>query len=91
MLNDIKKSNYINIKELTKYMNNDQIDYIYPDYYEIKYFNEDPFVTLGFEKTKDIFTPEDFYKYNKYGSVGLNLKNNLDVDIFFDDISFGDI
>jgi hypothetical protein len=91
MLNDGKKSGFISVEDLIKYVPKDQLQYLYFDPLEYSHFVENPLVKLGFNGVKGIITPENVYNYSKYGIKGLSSNVLLNNEIIFDDIGTGGV
>ena len=69
---------YVN---LDIYMSRNQIDYFYPDKYELKELFNDPFLRCGFNYTKNIITPHLIYEISKHGIEVVNIKNSYKLDV----------
>jgi hypothetical protein len=81
---------FVDIFNLSKYISEEQISYFYSDLYELKHLKDDPFVKIGFNITKGVFSYKDLYNIKKYGNGDLeNLKINLDYEIFYTDYGVG--
>ena len=91
LLNSKNKTSLSHIDLIREKISSDQMNYFYPDSYEIKHLADDPYVQKGFNSVKDIVTPLNIYNFKKYGFLGSNIARDLDIEIFNNDIGFGDI
>jgi hypothetical protein len=91
MLNSASGGNFINVDNLIKYLNKDQLQYLHFDPLEYQELTENPLVKIGFNGVKGIITPEVMYNYGKYGIKGLSSNFLFNSDFFIDDIGIGDL
>jgi hypothetical protein len=71
----------VSYNNLDKYITRDQIDYFYPDKYELKELLNDPFVKCGFNYTKNIITPHLIYDISKHGIGVIDVKKSCKIDV----------
>ena len=71
----------VSYTNLNKYISDDQINYFYPDKYELKELLTDPFVKCGFSYTKSIMTPHLMYEISKHGIEVINIKKSCNIDV----------
>lgn len=71
----------VSYTNLNKYISDDQINYFYPDKYELKELLTDPFVKCGFNYTKGIMTPHLMYEISKHGIEVINIKKSCNIDV----------